>query len=92
MAYWFKVLHPNASERNVPQLKSEVEKKPFYFGGSQVPSYLGLLKNQKISGMGFGNVEDLSQNRKKPMMSDGRPIYRPLNQTIGNGVKIHLKR
>jgi len=39
--YYPKVMNPTMSN-NIPQMKSLGFQKPFFFGGSQIPSALGL--------------------------------------------------
>lgn len=92
MAYWFKVTHPNASE-NIPQLRSQCLQKPFFFGGSQIPSNLGLTK-QAFSGAGF--VGD-APPKSYPVSRDGKPMYHILKypNAVGSGiagVRLPLKR
>jgi len=84
MAYWFKVTHPNASE-NIPQLRSECLQKPFYFGGSQVPSNLGLSK-QLFSGAGF-----VGDKPPRQRVDSGYHILK-VGSTEGKGMRLHLKR
>lgn len=45
-AYNPKVSHPNMLISRIPQMKSGGYQKPFYFGGSQVPTDLFLKKKQ----------------------------------------------
>jgi len=45
-----KVLHPNSV---LPQMESGGFQAPFYFGGSQVPSAIGLDNTVKSSGRGL---------------------------------------
>jgi len=39
--YFPKVTHPHTSN-NIPQMRSDTLQTPFYFGGSQVPTSLGM--------------------------------------------------
>jgi len=92
MAYWFKVTHPNVSE-NIPQLRSQVFQKPFFFGASQVPTNLGLSK-QLFSGAGFTGDKP---PKSYPISREGRPTYHVLKypsnmSSTGTGVKMPLKR
>lgn len=92
MAYWYKVTHPTVSE-NIPQLRSQCFQKPFFFGGSQIPSNLGLSK-KLFSGAGF--VGD-TPPKQLPVNRDGRPMHHVLKypsnmSSTGNGVKMPLKR
>lgn len=48
-AYNPKVSHPNMLISRIPQMKSGGYQKPFYFGGSQVPTDL-FLKRTKYDG------------------------------------------
>lgn len=72
-----KVSNPNAI---LPQMESEVFKKPHYFGASQVPVNLALPK-RTYSGAGF--VGD-----KPPKYTDGK--YHILKQ--GSGIRMPLKK
>jgi len=64
MAYYPKVLHPNASN-NIPPLKSGGFQPPFFFGGSQIPEALSLEHKPK-TGRGIKRkLEFISQNEGK---------------------------
>jgi len=79
-----KISNPTMSN-NIPQMRSQVFQKPFYFGGSQVPVNLGLSKTQ-FSGSGFiGNAPPKQKN-------DGK--YHTLRQglTEGKGIRMPLKK
>jgi len=71
-----KVSNPNLI---LPQMKSQVFQKPFYFGGSQVPVNLGLPK-KVYSGAGF-------TGDKPPKYTDGK--YHILK---GSGIRLPLKK
>lgn len=53
--YWVKVHHPELTD--IPPLESN--QKPFYFGGSQVPSSLGSDIND-IKGNGIDNSSKMN--------------------------------
>ena len=72
-----KVSNPNLV---LPQMKSEVFQKPFYFGGSQVPVNL-LLSKSSYSGAGF-------TGDRPPKQMDGK--YHILKQ--GSGIRMPLKK
>jgi hypothetical protein len=72
-----KVSNPNLI---LPQMKSEIFQKPFYFGGSQVPVNLGLPK-KVYSGAGF-------TGDRPPKQMDGK--YHILKQ--GSGIRMPLKK
>lgn len=85
-----KVANPYMSN-NIPQMRSLAFQKPFYFGGSQVPTNLGLIKGD-YSGSGFtGNAPP---KRTPVMRDDGKPINRVLKypNKVGMGVQMPLKR
>ena len=87
-----KVAHPHMSN-NIPQMRSQVFQKPFFFGGSFVPVNLGLSK-QLFSGAGF--VGD-SPPKSYPISREGRPMYHVLKypnkmSSTGNGIKMPLRR
>ena len=85
-----KVEHPFMSN-NIPQMRSQAFQKPFYFGGSQVPTNLGLSKSQ-FSGSGF--TGDAPQRSMPVMRDDGKPINRVLkyHNKEGSGVQLPIKR
>lgn len=74
-----KVSNPKMSN-NIPQMRSEVFQKPFYFGGSQVPVNLALPK-RSYSGAGF-------TGDRPPKQMDGK--YHILKQ--GSGIRLPLKK
>jgi hypothetical protein len=44
-----KMANPYASN-NIPQMRSGSSQAPFFFGGSQVPNDLGIIKQKNMSG------------------------------------------
>jgi len=85
-----KVEHPFMSN-NIPQMRSQAFQKPFYFGGSQVPTNLGLIKGD-FSGSGF--TGDAPQRSMPVMRDNGQPINRVLKypNKVGSGVQLPIKR
>lgn len=65
---WVKVQNPNAV---FPQMESEGFKKPFYFGGSQVPTQLHL-NDKQYDGSGFNKVKKISM--RKPATTANKQI------------------
>jgi hypothetical protein len=63
---WLKVQNPNMSNNIIP-MESGGYQQPFFFGGSQVPSSIGL-KNTEITGegiRGYSKVNFLPEVRGK---------------------------
>ena len=81
--YFPKVEHPNMSN-NIPQMRSQVFQKPFFFGGSQVPVNLALPK-QVYSGAGF--VGD-APPKKQIWRDDGSVSYRTMKYPTRMGAGI----
>lgn len=53
---WLKVQNPTMSNE-IPQMESNGSQTPFYFGGSQVPSNLGLQNTtHMVNGGGMSKV------------------------------------
>jgi len=46
--YWIKVNYPNLSN-DIPQMRSDGNQTPFYFGGSQVPHDIGYHESKSKS-------------------------------------------
>lgn len=73
-----KVANPTMSN-DIPQMRSAVYQKPFYFGGSQVPVNLGLSK-QSYSGSGFVGDKPNPKKNVPIFRDDGQPTYRTLDR------------
>lgn len=70
---WPKVLHPNAE---LPQMESNGFQPPFFFGGSQVPTSLGLDNSVKGKGRGLTQPK-LSKERQETQVDRLDKIYIP---------------
>lgn len=79
--YWPKVLHPEAI---LPQMKSDNNSPPFYFGGSTVPESLGLArggslrKDYECSG-DKREIMDVKGRGIKPLIEHTDKIILPKN-------------
>jgi hypothetical protein len=69
--YYPKVLNPNLSN-SIPQMKSEEYQLPFFFGGSQVPTDLGLpvgsFSGSGMSKMKITKVKSFIEPVNKPVI------------------------
>jgi len=80
-----KVEHPNAV---FPQMTSDGFQKPFFFGGSQVPTDLGINK-PAFSGSGLSNKKYTSNmSRLQNLGVQGRGI----ETTVDMGSNIYLPK
>lgn len=57
---------------NIPQMRSTEYQPPFFFGGSQIPSALGLKKGS-YSGSGFTGSEPTKYPKFRE--GDGKRVY-----------------
>lgn len=85
-----KVFNPTMSN-DIPQMKSNCFQRPFFFGGSQIPSELGLSKGS-YSGSGF--TGDTPPRGRPIFRDDGQPINKILKYPTlsGSGFQMPLKR
>ena len=79
-AYWPKVNNPNAV---LPQMTSDTQQKPFFFGGSQVPINLGLDTNSHTKTLYKSHVE-----HSRELDAQGRGI----GTTVRKNHKVYLAK
>ena len=61
-AYNPKVSNPHMSN-DIPQMRSDGNQSPFYFGGSQIPIDLGFINTNHIQGKGINNRHSIISSK-----------------------------
>lgn len=82
--YWPKVANPNAI---IPQMDSDTQQPPFFFGGSQVPTNLGIHTGSGIRTNYISHIEEM-KNLNPSSHSTGKGI----STTVKKGSKIYLPK
>jgi len=75
--YWPKVQNPSAI---LPQMASDTEQRPFYFGGSQVPLNLGIHTGSGIQTKYVSHVDEIKNIEGKGIhttVKKNNKIYLP---------------